>query len=195
MPALKDKTPFRSPKEKGRFKRAWKESHGNWLLGFAAALFAIGMILIWNSPPKAPELDVDRIGLENSESAVELPPDAILLRVSTTQPASTGPIRIAVYDSREAFGDPDRAVIKDSLVPVDGFVVWEIKLEILPETFAIAAYHDLDNNGELNRALFNAPVEPYGFSNNARGLTGQPTYEQTLMNRPDVSTAIEIRVY
>ena len=35
MPVQKDKLPFRSPNEKGCYRRAWKESHGNLLLSFA----------------------------------------------------------------------------------------------------------------------------------------------------------------
>ncbi|MCS7468918.1 DUF2141 domain-containing protein [Stieleria sp. ICT_E10.1] len=195
MPVQNDKLPFRSPNEKGRYRRAWKESHGNLLLAFAGVIFLIGLAMIWASPPDTSEFDVDLGAVANTDQVPSLPPNVILIRVATSQLDSTGPIRIAVYDSAENFGNPDRAIIKDSLVPIDGFVVWEIQLSILPEQFAIAAYHDLDDNGELNRALFNAPVEPYGFSNNARSLVGPPTYEQTIMERPSESTAIEIRVY
>jgi uncharacterized protein (DUF2141 family) len=193
-PTLNDKLERSYPQhEKGRFRRAWKESHGFALLGFAAVILVTGLILIWASPPADDETDV--VTLVDVENAVELPEDAILVRVSTSEYESTSPIRIAVYDSEQAFGDPSKAIIKDSLNPVDGFAVWEIKLDFLPEQFAIAAYHDLDDNGQLNRALFNAPVEPYGFSNNARSLVGAPTYEQTVVQRPSASTAIEVRVY
>lgn len=195
MPSLKDKIPIPHPNEKGRFRRAWKESHGNALLGFAAIILFIGLVMIWSSPPRESGPDLDLMGMEDSQVPSNLRKNAIVVRVVTSQLTSEGPIRIAVYDSKEAFGNPDKAIIKDSLVPVEGFVVWEISLEILPERFAIAAYHDLDNNGELNRALFNAPVEPYGFSNNARSLVGPPTYEQTLMERPKEAAAIELCVY
>ncbi|WP_182869089.1 DUF2141 domain-containing protein [Stieleria mannarensis] len=195
MPVPKDNRPLRSPHEKGRYRRAWKESHGNLLLAFAGLIFLVGLAMIWASPPGTPEIDVDLGTVDDADQVVTLPPNVILIRVATSQLTSEGPIRIAVYDSAKTFGNPEQAIIKDSLVPIDGFVVWEIKLDFLPEQFAIAAYHDLDDNGELNRALFNAPVEPYGFSNNARSLVGPPTYEQTIMQRPTESTAIEIRVY
>ena len=195
MALLKETTSHSYSQEKGRFKRAWKESHGNALLGFAGILFFLGLIMIWASPPRELETEVGLLAEVDNESVVDLPPDAILIRVTTDRVDSRGPIRIAVYDSEDAFGDPEKAIIKDSLVPVDGFVVWEIKLDILPKTFAVAAYHDLDDNGKLNRALFNAPAEPYGFSNNARNVLGPPTYDQTIMTRPDGSFAIEIRVY
>ncbi len=195
MPFFSDKPLKDTETDKGRFKRAWGESHGNSLLGFAAVIFVAGSLMIWLSPPTPPEPELDLTRRDASAVESELRPDALVIRVVTDQIESEGPIRIAVYDAKESFGNPDKAVIKDSLNPVDGFVVWEIKLSYLPETFAISAYHDMDDNGELNLALFNAPVEPYGFSNIARSLIGPPTFEQTLMRRPTEPTAIEIRVY
>mgnify|MGYP001828137012 FL=1 len=195
MSPLKETTSSSYSNEKSRFRRAWKDSHGNGLLGFAGILFLIGVIMIWASPPRDDELEIGLLPEVGGDPGIVLPSDALLIRVTTDQLNSRGPIRIAVYDSEDSFGDPTKAIIKDSLVPVDGLVAWEIKLDILPETFAVAAYHDLDDNGKLNRALFNAPAEPYGFSNNARNVLGPPTYDQTIMNRPDDSSAIEIRVY
>lgn len=195
MSPLKEPTSISYRKEKGQFRRAWKENHGNALLGFAGGLFVVGAIVIWASPPREAESEVDLLAGVNGESAVELPSDAMLIRVTTDRLNSKGPIRIAVYDSEEAFGDPEKAIIKKSVLPVDGLVVWDIPLDELPETFAVAAYHDLDDNERLNRARLNAPSEPYGFSNNARKLLGPPTYGQAIVNRPEGSFAIEVRVH
>jgi uncharacterized protein (DUF2141 family) len=196
MSIVNDESVSPRPDRQGRFRRAWKESHGGWLLAFAALICVIGMLMIYLAPPKQngpPPVDLAAVPAAEAEPV--LPKDAILIQVSTDRLNETSPIRIAIYDSKEAFGDPDRAIIKDSLVPTDGFVVWEIKSSFLPDEFCIAAYHDLDNNGQLNRALFNAPVEPYGFSNNARSLVGPPTFEQTLVQKPDDPAVIQVRVY
>lgn len=195
MPVLNDKNSHWYPQEKGHFKRAWKEDRGNALLGFAGILLVLGMIMIWASPPSKPDVMIDLLADGGELREIKPPPDSLLIRVSTDQLDSEGPIRIAIYDSEAVFGQQEKAIIQDALIPIDGFVGWEIKLDILPRRFAIAAYHDLDNNGELNQGLFNAPVEPYGFSNNARSVIGTPTYEQTIMERPSSPTTIEIRVY
>ncbi len=43
----------------------------------------------------------------------------------------------------------------------------------LPEgIYAIAAFHDLNDDGKLNRNHVTLPIEPYGFSNNARRRFG-----------------------
>ena len=180
---------------KGQYRRAWKESHGGWLLSFAAVILVLGLLCMWMFPPQKNDQMSDALEILETEETMKLPPNVLVVRVVSTMLQDSGPIRIAIYDSEESFGQPEQAVLKDSLFPVDGFVVWEMSLDILPDRFAIAAYHDLDDNGELNRALFNAPVEPYGFSNDARNLAGPPTFAETLISRPTSSQYIELRVY
>lgn len=179
----------------GQYSRAWKESHGGWVVGFAGLILVSGLVAMWFFPPERAEPIADVVAAPVTEDQIALPEDAVLIRVGTAQPSEEGPIRIAIYDSKESFGEVSQAVIKDALVPAEGYVVWEIGLSMLPAKFAIAAYHDIDDNGELNRALFNAPVEPYGFSNDARSALGPPTFEETLIDRPEEPKLIDVRVY
>jgi len=194
LPSLERRPPPGPANTTGLYARAWKESHGNWLLGFAALIFVVGAAIIYWSPP-----ETEDVPLDPSETSLgaepQLPDNALLVRVTTDQPTRPGSIRIAIYGSKDAFGNPEQAILKDALIPFDGMVAWEIRLDILPNQFAIAAFHDIDDNGKLNRGLFNAPTEPYGFSNNARSLVGPPTYEQTIVTKPSQSELMEIRVY
>lgn len=41
-------------------------------------------------------------------------------------------------------------------------------------TYALAVFHDRNNNGDIDLNWFGAPTEPYGFSNNARGIFNEP---------------------
>lgn len=45
--------------------------------------------------------------------------------------------------------------------------------------YAISLFHDDNSNGKLDTGLFGIPTEKYGFSNNAKGKMGPPTFEQT----------------
>jgi len=45
--------------------------------------------------------------------------------------------------------------------------------------YSAVIYHDLNANGKLDRNYFGKPVEPYGFSNNARGLFGIPDFDDS----------------
>ena len=192
MTRVEKRTPLGEPVQKGWLKRAWKESRGNWLLAFAALVFVAGMAVIWLQP-EPPELP--SAGLDEGVETLSVSPDSILIRISTDSSNNTSPIRIAIYDSIDTFGQTELAILKDSLVPVDGFVIWEIATSFLPSEFSVAAFHDLNDDGELNRGLFNAPSEPYGFSNNARGLVGPPTFEQTLVKKPLETSVIDLRVF
>ncbi len=42
--------------------------------------------------------------------------------------------------------------------------------------YAIAVIHDQNNDGKLNKNFVGIPVEGYGFSNNAMGKCGPPTF-------------------
>lgn len=45
--------------------------------------------------------------------------------------------------------------------------------------YAVAVYHDVDENGILNKeGVFGIPSEDYGFSNNPRAMFGPPSYEK-----------------
>ena len=43
--------------------------------------------------------------------------------------------------------------------------------------FAVAAYHDENSNGKLDTGAFGRPTEGYGFSRDAKGNFGPPSFE------------------
>ena len=86
-----------------------------------------------------------------------------------------GFLYVAVYSS------PDNFLKK----PLTGFRV-EVKdktLSIpckgLPQgTYALALFQDLNENGTLDTGAFGIPQEPTGFSRDAQGVMGPPSFEQ-----------------
>ncbi|MEP6360832.1 MAG: DUF2141 domain-containing protein, partial [Balneola sp.] len=75
-----------------------------------------------------------------------------------------GEIRIAMFDSKEKYTkDPIHAIV----LPVDSTtIIWT--QEMLPfGEYAIAVYHDKNENGKIDTNLLGIPKEDYGFSNNA----------------------------
>ena len=58
---------------------------------------------------------------------------------------------------------------------------------------AITVFHDVNSNEVLDTSLFGFPKEPYGFSNNARGMFGPPEYEACkIMNTTSVQLKINL---
>jgi uncharacterized protein (DUF2141 family) len=62
---------------------------------------------------------------------------------------------------------------------VDGRVICTFE-ELEPGKYAAAAYQDLNDDKEMNANMFGMPVEPYGFSNDARGQFGPPSFDDQL---------------
>jgi uncharacterized protein (DUF2141 family) len=49
---------------------------------------------------------------------------------------------------------------------------------VKPGRYALTVFHDINGNGKLDRNANGVPTESYGFSNNAQGVGGPPTFEQ-----------------
>ncbi len=65
----------------------------------------------------------------------------------------------------------------------------------LPEgSYAIACFHDANNNDELDRTFTGIPSEAYGFSNDARGVFGPPDLsDQLFVHRERQSIRIRLK--
>lgn len=48
---------------------------------------------------------------------------------------------------------------------------------VAPGSYAVMVYHDENGNGKLDQAANGMPLEGYGFSRNARGHWGPPSFE------------------
>lgn len=87
----------------------------------------------------------------------------------------TGKLYVGIYNSAETFMKK----------PLAGFVlevkdkVMSIPCKGLPAgTYAFSLYQDENNNGKLDTAAFGIPTEKFGFSNDAEGVMGPPSYEK-----------------
>lgn len=89
-----------------------------------------------------------------------------------------GTVLVAVYNSEETF-------LKEHLtskkVKVDSNEV-VVVFEALPSgKYAISTFHDENDNNKLDTNFLGIPNEPYGFSNNARGTFGPPSFEKATL--------------
>ncbi|MEZ5571896.1 MAG: DUF2141 domain-containing protein [Halioglobus sp.] len=94
---------------------------------------------------------------------------------------ATGNVYIAVYDSDANWlGDETvadkKVIIADAL---DGDVV-RTELQLPMGDYALSAFYDKDDNGELNTNFIGMPKEPIATSNNALGKFGPPKYSDAV---------------
>ena len=106
--------------------------------------------------------------------------DELIVRVDNIKEA--GEIHIAIYDSAEAFeadrgekGGAAPGITQGTIEMVEpGSVTY--RYELPPGTYAIGIFHDANLNNRLDNYFFGVPREQYGFSNNARGFMGPPSF-------------------
>ena len=176
----------------------WRQNHGNWLLGLVAVIGVIGsLILAFRGGDSDSSIDTTASNIDGeSQDGIEVdaqskdgPLATILVKGANSD---EGQIMLAIYDAIDRFNDPSQAVLKAPRPIKDGNATWVISAQKLPQQFAIAAFHDENGDGVLNRSVFGIPMEPYGFSNQAKGKFGPPSFEQAVLSRSQKDESIEV---
>ena len=104
------------------------------------------------------------------------PAGSVVLTVRVVgAPSDDGWIAVAAYGSAETFAERSAPAAAARLEIAAGEAVWQTVLP-RPGRYALAAFQDADANGELDRSAVGVPTEPYGFSNDARGRFGPPSF-------------------
>ncbi|MEE9344690.1 MAG: DUF2141 domain-containing protein [Methylococcales bacterium] len=92
---------------------------------------------------------------------------------------SDGIVHVGLYDKTAGFPDEHqytqgRTVSAADCIDGKATVSFE---SLLPGEYAVAGYHDINNNDELDTNLVGIPQEPYGASLGARNMLSPPDYE------------------
>lgn len=106
---------------------------------------------------------------------------------------NTGSIMIAVYTSNQKVGGEN--FYHSASTPVTTTGVQSIELKLPLGTYALAVYHDLNDNKQLDTNFFGIPKEPYGFSNDVMGTFGPPDFMSASVdfNGEKEATAITLK--
>lgn len=167
----------------------WQENHGNLLVMFFAITMLLGgLILFYRQnrfvPVRFPDGDMIQAPTdERGEPIAEKAKDAVTFTIAGAANDS-GDIKLAIFEDKASF---NRAQDSSKLIKiriVEGIGRLAVKHDKLPKSFALAAFHDENGDGELNRNRWGIPTERFGFSKNERGVTGPPTFEQVVIDRP-----------
>ena len=103
----------------------------------------------------------------------------------------TGHLYVGIYSSADTFLKQPltgfRVEVKDKqlTIPCTG----------LPAgTYAFALYQDVNDNQRLDTGNYGIPQEPTGFSNDAQGVMGPPSFEQcSFILRSDTTLVIHVK--
>lgn len=128
-----------------------------------------------------------------SMSNVESEPNALFVELTTSGPRK-GVIRLAVFDSAEGLEaeEPFFGKIIEFETSENSILA---ELGELPRgAFAIGAYHDLNNNGKLDRNLFGVPTEPYGFSGEIVSKWRAPEWDEVALTKDKCQQKIQLQL-
>lgn len=87
-----------------------------------------------------------------------------------------GVARIILMEGVEGYTSVKPVTLVATATIQDGSAHWAE--EVPAGTYSIIAHHDSDADGDLNRPIFELPLEPYGYSNGAWTSVGLPAFEQ-----------------
>jgi uncharacterized protein (DUF2141 family) len=104
-----------------------------------------------------------------------------------------GNCRFALDNSKEIYESEDSVWIGKDL-PIKNKEVVVIIDSINYGVYAIKVYQDKNKNKKLDTNLLGIPTENYGFSNNASGWFGQPSWDKTkfIFNKPEMTIEVDI---
>ena len=121
------------------------------------------------------------------------------LTLTVTDIPKAGTLNIGIFDTAEGFEAKDRGGAKRRPGLVEGIrhavegSAARLTIELPEGRYAIKLFLDLNGNGEVDTNFLGIPKEPYGFSNNAKGTLGPPSFDAaafTIEGPRDLSIAL-----
>lgn len=105
-----------------------------------------------------------------------------------------GEVHIALYDLEAKFMVTEQR-LAGLAVPVKSTESLQVSLGRFPlGDYAIAVFHDLNGNGELDKNTLGIPTEPYAFSNNPRAKWRAPTFREARFQLREPKQVVDIEL-
>lgn len=107
--------------------------------------------------------------------------NAVSIEVSDLR-SNKGQVLISVYNNAKDFPkDATKAIGKAKAIIENGKAIVTFS-NLPPGKYAAAILHDENNNLKMDFNFVGVPKEGYGFSNNAKGMFGPPSFEKAAFN-------------
>lgn len=102
-----------------------------------------------------------------------------------------GDLLIGLYDNASNF---PRKVATGKVVKVTEKEMKVTFPDLKPGNYAVSVLHDENQNKDMDQGRLGIPVEGYGFSNNAMGVIGPPSFRKAQFHVSDGDSSITIRM-
>ncbi len=124
---------------------------------------------------------------------------ASALTLTVTGIPEAGILNIGVFETAEGFESKDRGgtggrpgLVHSARHAVEAGTA-RLTFEVPKGRYAIKLFLDLNGNAEVDTNFLGIPKEPFGFSNNAKGKLGPPSFDAaafTLKDAREISIAL-----
>jgi uncharacterized protein (DUF2141 family) len=118
-------------------------------------------------------------GLLSAQTAWAAAPEAsanLTIRVENVLP-SGGVLRLGLYDAARYPDDNSKPVAFADVPAVAGETVINLHA-IVPGTYAIQTFQDVNSDDRMNTSWLGLPQEPFGFSRDATPFLSKPSFDE-----------------
>ncbi|GAB3248247.1 DUF2141 domain-containing protein [Larkinella harenae] len=103
-----------------------------------------------------------------------------------------GQLRVGLYKPCDDFPMGCKP-IANQIVAVNGSST-RVTFTVPPGDYAVALFHDVNDNGQMDKKMFGIPKEPYGFSNNYRPRVSGPNFDDCRIQVGGAGKTISIKL-
>lgn len=89
-----------------------------------------------------------------------------------------GDVKVGLFNSAESFNSKTKEKFAGAIIKIQNKKVQYVFPNVPYGEYAIKLFHDEDGDDEVDTNFLGIPTESYGFSNNAKGLFGPPSFEK-----------------
>ncbi len=108
--------------------------------------------------------------------------------------SSGGDIRIALVSDNASLKSEDLEPVAKAQVPASGDSINYTFKNVPFGTYAVKAFHDSNQNGQLDKGAFGIPKEQYGFSQVPASKKGMPKFDSAEFKHEKPSTLVNIEL-
>jgi uncharacterized protein (DUF2141 family) len=104
-----------------------------------------------------------------------------------------GLCRLLLFEDKKGFPDSSR----DAALILNGDIRGksaEFSFKIKPGIYAIAALHDENTNGKMDKTWYGKPLEGFGSSNNPKVGSGPPGFEESVVTLDGNNNYLNIKL-
>ncbi len=109
-------------------------------------------------------------------------------------PSSDGFAMVALNNSEESYKSGGTSAVAKTKVKVVDQKAQVIFTNLPYGSYGVSLYHDENANGKMDKNVMGIPKEAYGFSNNAKGFFGKPSYKDVVFQLNSAEKQISINL-